>query len=52
MQPKHLKIEEPVFSTARIKEDSVNKDDAFLNNIEKDISQDLQGGHKRSSAQK
>lgn len=52
MQPKHLKVEEPVFSTARIKEDSVNKDDAFLNNIEKDISQDLQGGHKRSSAQK
>ncbi|KAM6211292.1 very large A-kinase anchor protein [Sarcoramphus papa] len=49
MQPKHLKIEEPVCSTARIKEDSVNKDDAILNNIGKDISQDLQGGWKQSA---
>ncbi|XP_068765363.1 very large A-kinase anchor protein isoform X1 [Struthio camelus] len=47
--PKNLKIEEPVCSTARIKEDSVNKDDTILNNIGKDISQDLQGGQKRSA---
>ncbi|XP_055559243.1 very large A-kinase anchor protein [Falco cherrug] len=49
VQPKHLKIEEPICSTARIKEDSVNKDDAILNSIRKDISQDLQGGWKRSA---
>ncbi|XP_029876751.1 very large A-kinase anchor protein isoform X2 [Aquila chrysaetos chrysaetos] len=49
MQPKHPKIEEPLCSTARIGEDSVNKDDAVLNNIGKDISQDQQGGWKRSA---
>ncbi|PKU43578.1 very large a-kinase anchor protein [Limosa lapponica baueri] len=49
MQPKRPRIEEPICSTARIKEDSVNKDDAILNNIGKDISQDLQGGWKRSA---
>ncbi|XP_010565953.1 PREDICTED: beta/gamma crystallin domain-containing protein 3 [Haliaeetus leucocephalus] len=49
MQPKHPKIEEPLCSTARIGEDSVNKDDAVLNNIGKDTSQDLQGGWKRSA---
>ncbi|XP_053825813.1 very large A-kinase anchor protein [Vidua macroura] len=46
MQPKHPKIEEP---TARKKEDSVNKGDAILNNIGKDITGDLQGGWKQSS---
>ncbi|XP_059728043.1 very large A-kinase anchor protein isoform X3 [Haemorhous mexicanus] len=46
MQPKHPKIEEP---TARKKEDSVNKDDAILNNIGKEITRDLQGGRKQSS---
>ncbi|KAM4904738.1 uncharacterized protein FYW23_016116 [Sylvia borin] len=45
MQPKHPKIEEP---TARKKEDSVNKDDAILNNIGKDATRDLQGGWKQS----
>lgn len=49
MQPKHPKIEEPLCSTARIGENSVNKDDAVLNNIGKDTSQDLQGGWKRSA---
>ncbi|KAM6284728.1 very large A-kinase anchor protein isoform 2-T3 [Spheniscus humboldti] len=49
MQPKSPKIEEPICSTARIKEDSENKDDAILNNIGKDISQDLQGDWKRSA---
>ncbi|XP_074022485.1 very large A-kinase anchor protein [Numenius arquata] len=49
MQPKRPRIEESICSTARIKEDSVNKDDAILNNIGKDISQDLQGGWKRSA---
>ncbi|KAM6099770.1 very large A-kinase anchor protein [Theristicus caerulescens] len=49
MQPKHPKTEEPMRSTARIKEDSLNKDDAISNNIGKDISQDLQGGWKRSA---
>ncbi|KAK2528293.1 hypothetical protein Q9966_009947 [Columba livia] len=49
MQPKCPKIEEPICSTARIKEDSVNKDGAYLNNIGKDISQDLQGSWKRSA---
>lgn len=49
MQPKHPKIEEPICSTARIKEDSVNKDDAILRNTGKDISQDLQGGWKQSA---
>uniref|UniRef100_A0A8C8ATV3 Crystallin beta-gamma domain containing 3 n=1 Tax=Otus sunia TaxID=257818 RepID=A0A8C8ATV3_9STRI len=49
MQPKRSKIEEPICSTTRIKEDSVNKDDAILNNIGKDISQDLQGGWKQST---
>ncbi|XP_009888422.1 PREDICTED: beta/gamma crystallin domain-containing protein 3 [Charadrius vociferus] len=49
MHPKRLRIEEPLCSTAIIKEDSVNKDDAILNNIGKDISQDLQGGWKRSA---
>ncbi|XP_074713138.1 very large A-kinase anchor protein isoform X2 [Strix uralensis] len=49
MQPKRSKIEEPICSTARIKEDSVNKDDAILNNIGKDISQDPQGGWKQSA---
>ncbi|XP_027554177.1 very large A-kinase anchor protein [Neopelma chrysocephalum] len=48
-QPKHPKIEEPLCSTARIKEDSVNKGDATLNNIGKDISQDLQGGWKQAA---
>ncbi|XP_074454060.1 very large A-kinase anchor protein [Larus michahellis] len=48
-QPKRPRIEEPICSTAKIKEDSVNKDDAILNNIGKDISQDLQGGWKRSA---
>ncbi|XP_054045194.1 very large A-kinase anchor protein [Rissa tridactyla] len=48
-QPKRPRIEEPICSTAKIKEDSVNKDDAILNNIGKDISQDLQGGRKRSA---
>ncbi|TRZ23360.1 hypothetical protein HGM15179_003777 [Zosterops borbonicus] len=46
VQPKHPKIEEP---TARKKEDSVNKDDAILNNIGKDATRDLQGGWKQSS---
>ncbi|XP_014128938.2 very large A-kinase anchor protein isoform X1 [Zonotrichia albicollis] len=46
MQPKHPKIEEP---TARKKEDSVNKDDAILNNIGKDNTRDLQGSWKQSS---
>lgn len=49
MQPKCPKIEEPICSTARIKENSINKDDANLNNIGKDISQDLQGSWKRSA---
>ncbi|KAM6417059.1 very large A-kinase anchor protein [Pluvialis apricaria] len=49
MQPKHRRIEEPLCSTARIKDDSVNKDDTILNNIGKDISQDLQGGWKQSA---
>ncbi|XP_028939487.1 very large A-kinase anchor protein-like, partial [Antrostomus carolinensis] len=49
VQPKHPKTEETLCSTARIKEDSVNKDDTILNNIRKDISQDLQGGWKRSA---
>ncbi|XP_072741481.1 very large A-kinase anchor protein isoform X3 [Ciconia boyciana] len=49
MQRKCLTIEEPICSTARIKEDSVNEDDAILNNIGKDISQDLQGGWKQSA---
>lgn len=49
MQPKSPKIEEPICSTARIKEDSENKDDAILNNTGKDISQDLQGDWKRSA---
>lgn len=49
MQPKRPRMEEPLCATARIKEDSVNKDDAILNNIGKDISQDLQGGWKRSA---
>uniref|UniRef100_A0A8C3LUY5 Crystallin beta-gamma domain containing 3 n=1 Tax=Chrysolophus pictus TaxID=9089 RepID=A0A8C3LUY5_CHRPC len=48
-QPQHPKTEEPVCSTARIKEDSVNKDDMILNNIGKDSSQDQQGGRKRSA---
>jgi len=48
-QPWHPKIEEPICSTTRIKEDSVNKDDAILNSIGKDISQDLQGVRKRSA---
>ncbi|XP_062430251.1 very large A-kinase anchor protein [Rhea pennata] len=39
---KNLKTEESVCSTARIKEDSVSKDDTILNNIGKDTSQDLQ----------
>nr|XP_013805463.1 PREDICTED: very large A-kinase anchor protein [Apteryx mantelli mantelli] len=47
--PKNLKIEEPLCSTARTKEDSVNKDGTILNNIGKDISQDLRGGRKRSA---
>ncbi|XP_064378512.1 very large A-kinase anchor protein isoform X3 [Dromaius novaehollandiae] len=47
--PKNLKIEEPICSTAGIKEGSVNKDDTILSNIEKDTSQDLQGGWKRSA---
>lgn len=46
MQPKHLKIEEP---TARKKEDSVNKDDAILNNTGKDTTQNLHGGWKQST---
>ncbi|XP_009465066.1 PREDICTED: beta/gamma crystallin domain-containing protein 3 [Nipponia nippon] len=49
VQRKHPKTEEPMCSTARIKEDSVNKDDAISNNIGKDLSQDLQGGWKRSA---
>ncbi|OPJ69419.1 very large A-kinase anchor protein [Patagioenas fasciata monilis] len=49
MQPKCPKIEEPICSTARIKEDSINKDGANLNNVGKDISQDLQGSWKRSA---
>ncbi|XP_042722763.1 very large A-kinase anchor protein [Lagopus leucura] len=48
-QPQHPKTEEPVCSTARIKEDSVDKDDMILNNIGKDSSQDQQGGRKRSA---
>uniref|UniRef100_A0A8C2SM21 Crystallin beta-gamma domain containing 3 n=1 Tax=Coturnix japonica TaxID=93934 RepID=A0A8C2SM21_COTJA len=48
-QPQHPKTEEPVCSTTRIKEDSVNKDDMILNNIGKDSSQDQQGGRKRSA---
>ncbi|XP_010212084.1 PREDICTED: beta/gamma crystallin domain-containing protein 3 [Tinamus guttatus] len=47
--PKNLKIEQPVRSTAKIKEDSVNKADTILNNTGKDISQDLQGVRKRSA---
>ncbi|XP_063275479.1 very large A-kinase anchor protein [Prinia subflava] len=46
MQPKHPKIEEP---TARKREDSVNKDDAILNNTGKDTTRDLRGGCKQSS---
>lgn len=46
MQPKNPKIEEP---TAIKKEDSVNKDDAILNNTGKDITRDLLGGWKQSS---
>ncbi|XP_074959348.1 very large A-kinase anchor protein isoform X1 [Phalacrocorax aristotelis] len=49
LQPKWPKNEEPICSTARIKDDSVNKDDAILNNIGKDISHDLQGGWKQSA---
>ncbi|XP_050189591.1 very large A-kinase anchor protein [Myiozetetes cayanensis] len=49
VQPKHPKIEEPLCSTARKKEDSVNKGDATLNNIGKDISQDLRGGWKQAA---
>ncbi|XP_027763691.1 very large A-kinase anchor protein [Empidonax traillii] len=49
VQPKHPKIEEPLCSTARKKEDSVTKGDATLNNIGKDISQDLQGGWKQAA---
>ncbi|XP_021257436.1 very large A-kinase anchor protein isoform X3 [Numida meleagris] len=48
-QPQHPKTEEPVCSTATIKEDSVNNDDMILNNIGKDSSQDQQGGRKRSA---
>lgn len=47
MQPQQPKIEEP---TARIQEESVNKDDAILNNIGKDSTRDLQEGWKKSSA--
>ncbi|KAM9020345.1 very large A-kinase anchor protein [Ara ararauna] len=49
IQAKTPKIEEPICSTVRIKEDSVNKDDAILNNTGKDSSQDLPGGWKRSA---
>ncbi|XP_068281105.1 very large A-kinase anchor protein isoform X2 [Nyctibius grandis] len=49
VQPKRPKSEEPICSTARIKEDSGNKDDAILNNVGKDISQDLQRGWKQSA---
>ncbi|XP_009869220.1 PREDICTED: beta/gamma crystallin domain-containing protein 3, partial [Apaloderma vittatum] len=48
-QPKCSRAEEPISSTSRRKEDSVNKDEATLNNIGKDISQDLQGSRKRSA---
>ncbi|KAM6093937.1 very large A-kinase anchor protein isoform 2-T2 [Chlamydotis macqueenii] len=48
-QPKRPKIEEPICSAVRIKEDSVNKDGANLNNTVKDLSQDLQGGRKQSA---
>ncbi|XP_010003802.1 PREDICTED: beta/gamma crystallin domain-containing protein 3 [Chaetura pelagica] len=47
--PKHPEIEAPVCLTARIKEDSVNRDDAIFSSVGKDISQDLQGGQKRSA---
>ncbi|XP_065599354.1 very large A-kinase anchor protein-like [Cyrtonyx montezumae] len=48
-QQQYPKTEKPVCSTPRIKEDSVNKDDMIFNNIEKDNSQDEQGGRKRSA---
>ncbi|OXB53442.1 hypothetical protein ASZ78_013504, partial [Callipepla squamata] len=48
-QQQDPKTEEPVCSTARIKEDSVNEDDMIFNTIEKDSSQDEQGGRKRSA---
>lgn len=48
-QPQHPKTEEPVCSTAGIKEDSLNKDDMIMNNVGKDSSQDQQGGQKRSA---
>ncbi|XP_051464887.1 very large A-kinase anchor protein isoform X2 [Apus apus] len=46
---KRPEVEEPVCLTARIKEDSVNKDDAIFSGVGKDNSQDLQGGWKRSA---
>ncbi|XP_010295481.1 PREDICTED: beta/gamma crystallin domain-containing protein 3, partial [Phaethon lepturus] len=52
-RPKCPKIEEPICSTARLEKDSVNKDDATLSNIGKNVSQDLQGCWKRpADAQK
>lgn len=49
MHPQHQKNEEPVCSTARMKEDSVNKDDVIPNNIGKDCSKDIERGQKRSA---
>ncbi|XP_062479993.1 very large A-kinase anchor protein isoform X2 [Pezoporus occidentalis] len=50
VQAKSPKIEEPICSTARIKEDSVKKDGAILNNTGKDSSQDLPRDWKQSAA--
>nr|XP_047927563.1 very large A-kinase anchor protein isoform X1 [Anser cygnoides] len=49
MHPQHQKNEKPVCSTARMKEDSVNKDDVIPNNIGKDSSKDLEKGQKQSA---
>uniref|UniRef100_A0A493TCN9 Crystallin beta-gamma domain containing 3 n=1 Tax=Anas platyrhynchos platyrhynchos TaxID=8840 RepID=A0A493TCN9_ANAPP len=49
MHPQHQKTEEPVYSTARMKEDSVNKDDVIPNNVGKDCSKDIEKGQKRSA---